>query len=245
MVETRVIIHGLGRLGKAIWDVCGSGVVAAVDVNATSDVFPVFARLEDCDVAADVIVDCSHAGAVLGLVQNAKLPLVICTTGLSGETLMAVSEAAKRIPILISSNMSLGVNALSKLAAQAASQLNKAGFDIEIIEAHHNQKLDAPSGTALLLANAINDALGGQMKYVYDRSQHLQKRTHDEIGISAIRGGSIVGEHTVILAGQGEVIEITHRALTREIFAIGAAAAASYIKNKPVGLYTMDDLLSK
>jgi len=242
--KTKIIIHGLGRLGLACVDVCGDGVVAAVDVNASSDSFPVFKSLEKCDVLADVIIDCSHADAVSSLIENAKLPLVICTTGLSGATLAQVAEASKNIPILLSANMSLGVNVISKLAAQAAKTLNAAGFDIEIIEAHHNQKLDAPSGTAVLLADAINEALGGKMKYVYDRSTYLQKRGADEIGMSAIRGGSIVGEHTVILAGQGEVVEITHRALSREIFARGAVAAAEFIKNKPAGLYTMDDLIS-
>jgi len=243
-MKTRIIIHGLGRLGQAVADVCGDAVVAAVDTTSISGNFPVFKDLDKCDVSADVIIDCSHADAVSSLIRNASLPLVICTTGLSGATLAAVASAAKNIPILLSANMSLGVNVISKLAADAAAVLNPAGFDVEIIEAHHNQKLDAPSGTAALLADSINKALGGKMKYVYDRSQYLQKRKENEIGMPAIRGGSIVGEHTVILAGQGEVVEITHRALSREIFARGAAAAAEFIKNKPAGLYTMDDLIS-
>jgi len=244
MEKTRIIIHGLGRLGQAVANLAGDSVVAAVDKAAVSADFPVYQSLASCTEQGDVIIDCSHAEAVAELVANADLPLVICTTGLSGQSLAAIADAAKSIPILLSSNMSLGVNVVSKLAAQAAQMLDGAGFDIEIIEAHHNQKLDAPSGTAMLLANAINDAMGGKFKYVYDRSQYLQKREADEIGISAIRGGGIVGEHSVILAGQGEIIEISHRALSRDIFAQGALTAANFIKNKPAGLYTMEDLIS-
>lgn len=243
MNNSRIIIHGLGRLGQAVAHLAEENVVAAIDAQPSRQNFPVFSSLEECNVQADVVIDCSHADAVLGLVKTSKLPIVICTTGLNGETLTAISDNAKRVPILLSSNMSLGINLISKLAAQAAGTLDKAGFDIEIIESHHNQKLDAPSGTALLLADAINSAMGNKFKYVHDRSQYLQKREANEIGISAIRGGGIVGEHTVILAGAGEVVEITHRAISRDVFAHGAIAAAEFLKNKPARLYTMDDLL--
>jgi len=246
MGDTRIIIHGMGRLGYAVADLVGNWVVAAVDPKPMEafEHFEVYQNIEDCMNYGDVIIDCSHGAAVPALVEKAQIPLVICTTGLSGDTLMKISEAAKRVPIFLSANMSLGVNLIAKLAAQSAVALDGAGFDIEIIEAHHNQKLDSPSGTALLLANSINDAMGGKFEYVYDRSGRLEKRGKNELGISAIRGGSIVGEHTIILAGAGEVIEITHRALSRVIFARGAIAAAEFLKDKPAGLYTMDDLLS-
>jgi 4-hydroxy-tetrahydrodipicolinate reductase len=250
----RVIIHGLGRLGGAIAQLAASegvAVICAVDSRepgARKADFPVFASLGDCDKPADVIIDSSHAEAVPGLVKSAvklKMPLVICTTGLSESSLQAVTDAAAHIPILLSSNMSLGVNLLSKLVADAAKTLANAGFDIEIIEAHHNQKLDAPSGTALLLANSINASCGGKFKYVFDRSGYLQKRCSDEIGISAIRGGTIVGEHSVIFAGGDEIVEISHRALSRDIFAKGALAAAKFLKGRPAGLYSMNDLISR
>jgi 4-hydroxy-tetrahydrodipicolinate reductase len=235
-----IIIHGFGRLGRAIAQLASdmrATVVATVDKDAP---------LDDCTAPANVIIDSSHADAVSGVVKYAvlrKIPLVICTTGLSDDTLNEIAAAAELVPILLSSNMSLGVNLQSKLAAIATQTLAKSGFDIEIIEAHHNQKLDAPSGTAFLLANSINAAADGKFKFVYDRSQYLQKREADEIGISAIRGGTIVGEHSVIFAGPDEIVEITHRALSREIFARGALRAAKFIADKPAKLYTINDLL--
>ncbi|MCL2235802.1 MAG: 4-hydroxy-tetrahydrodipicolinate reductase [Defluviitaleaceae bacterium] len=242
----KIIIHGLGRLGLAVAGLASDGsVVGAVDTNAGKNPnYHVFGNLGDCDqTAADVIIDCSHASAVGSLAEKAEIPLVICTTGMDGATISLITEASQRIPVFMSANMSLGVNLQAGMASYATKLLGNKGFDIEIIEAHHNQKLDAPSGTAMMLAESIKEASGGKLRYVYDRSQYMQKRGPDEIGISAIRGGTIVGEHTIIFAGHDEVIEITHRALSRDIFAKGALAAAEFVKDKPPGLYNMNDML--
>ncbi|MCL2575943.1 MAG: 4-hydroxy-tetrahydrodipicolinate reductase [Defluviitaleaceae bacterium] len=245
----KLIINGLGRLGLAIAQLAIAQdleVVAAVDSEKkAARGFEIFEKLENCP-QADIIIDSSHAKAVPQLLIDAEklqIPLVICTTGLSQETLAQIQKTAENLPIFLSSNMSLGVNLISKLSATAAKALDGANFDIEIVETHHNQKLDAPSGTALLLAQSINASADGKYKFVYDRSQYMQKRCPDEIGISAIRGGSIVGEHTVIFAGPDEVIEITHKAASREIFARGALKAVRFMMDKKPGLYTMDDLL--
>ncbi|MCL2753700.1 MAG: 4-hydroxy-tetrahydrodipicolinate reductase [Defluviitaleaceae bacterium] len=246
----RIVIHGLGRLGLAIAELATEqklDVVAGIDIKKKdAKNFEVFENFENCP-KADVIVDSSHADAIPQLLENAQglnIPLVICTTGLSQDTLAQIQKTAETLPIFLSSNMSLGVNLVSKLAQTATKALDGANFDIEIIEAHHNQKLDAPSGTGLLLAQSINAAADGKYKFVFDRSHALQKRCPDEIGISAIRGGTIVGEHTIIFAGPDEVIEITHKAASREIFARGALKAAQFIAEKKPGLYTMDDLLN-
>ena len=245
----RVIIHGLGRLGLAVATLAreaGHEVVCAVDKQEKTGVgFEVFESLVDCP-SADVVIDSSHAEAVPGLLADAQkmgLPLVICTTGLSAEVLAKIDEVSGALPVFLSSNMSLGVNLISKLAQLATKALDGANFDIEIVEAHHNQKLDTPSGTGLFLAQSINEAADGKYKFVFDRSQGLQKRETNEIGISAIRGGTIVGEHTIIFAGTDEVIEITHKAASREVFARGALRAAQFMLDKKSGLYTMDDLL--
>jgi len=242
----KIIIHGLGRLGLAVAGLAPEGSVAcAIDPHAAATpLFPIHKNLGDCGQKADVIIDCSHAVAVANLLRLAKIPLVICTTGLDKETLDLIDWAKGHIPIFLSANMSLGVNLAAGLAESAAKSLNSKGFDIEILEAHHNQKLDAPSGTAMMLADRINQGVGGKYEYVYDRSQYLRKRGGGEIGISAIRGGTIVGEHTIIFAGHDEVIEITHKALSRDIFARGALAAANFIKGKAPGLYGMQDMLN-
>ncbi|MCL2350763.1 MAG: 4-hydroxy-tetrahydrodipicolinate reductase [Defluviitaleaceae bacterium] len=252
MENLNVIIHGFGQLGKATAQLAGASgmaVVAAIDTSADASMpFPVFKSLDECKMQADVIIDCSHAAAVSALVDAAaerEIPLVICTTGLDEKTLKNIEEKSGTFPIFLSSNMSLGVNLVSKLAADATTVLDGAGFDIEIIEAHHNKKMDAPSGTAIMLAKSINDAANGKFNYVHDRSKVFQKRGENEIGISAIRGGTIVGEHTIIFAGQDEIIEITHKAASRDIFAKGALAAARFIKNKPAGLYNMNNLLNE
>jgi len=265
-----IIIHGLGRLGLAITRLASEGlvdgtlnqVVSAVDTKGSAVSpqanFPIYSSLdnfwqhfkrypEEGGYNADVIIDCSRASAVadvVGVAAKVCLPLVICTTGLCDDVLTKIKEASKRIPIFLSGNMSLGVNVVSKIAADAAKTLAKAGFDIEIIESHHNQKIDAPSGTAFMLANKINETMGAKYNFVTDRSQKTEKRDKNEIGISSIRGGTIVGEHTVIFAGPDEVIEITHKAASREIFARGALVAAAFINGKPAGLYNMDDLLA-
>ena len=172
-----------------------------------------------------------------------QIPIIVCSTGLSDEQLDYLKEASKKVAVLKSANMSLGVNLLIKLVKEAAKKLATEGFDVEIVEKHHNQKLDAPSGTALALADSINDEMGGQYEYVYDRSKVRQKRDKKELGISAVRGGTIVGEHDVIFAGTDEVVTFSHTAYSRAVFAKGSVTAAKFIKGKAAGLYDMADVL--
>ena len=202
--------------------------------------------VEKCDVDVDVVIDFSTAKAIDALLDycvEKKLPVVLCTTGLSEEQLERVAEASKKNAILKSANMSLGINLLLKLLKDAAKVLAPAGYDIEIVERHHNQKLDAPSGTALALADSVNEALDNEYHYVYDRSQVRQKRDKKEIGISAVRGGTIVGNHEVIFAGTDEVIEFTHTAYSRSVFAKGAVEAGKYLAGKEAGMYDMGDVV--
>ena len=248
----KMIMHGCnGAMGRTITGLAkemdGIEIVAGIDVNPVvlSD-YPVFASLEECNVEADVIVDFASAKAVDHLLDYCgalKMPLVLCTTGLSSEQIEKVKETSRQTAILRSANMSLGINTLMKLVQDAAKVLANAGFDIEIVEKHHNQKIDAPSGTAMALADAINQAMEERYHYVYDRSQVHEKREKTEIGIHAVRGGNIVGEHDVIFAGRDEVIELTHRATSREVFAVGAVKAAKFLAGKPAGLYTMKEVL--
>lgn len=249
----KVIMHGyLGKMGRVI---CGMNtreieVVAGVDTLPanTPMPFPTYMNIKDCDMPADVIIDFSTATAVPGLVAYAvtkKIPVVICTTGLTPETIDILQNAATHIAVFKSANMSLGINFIASVIKRAAVLMKESGFDMEIIEKHHNQKIDAPSGTALLLADALNDALDGQLKYVTDRSKTADKRQSNELGIHAIRGGNIVGEHTVLFAGMDEVIEFTHIAQSKEVFAVGAVKAANFLKGRPAGLYSMQDIMDK
>ena len=213
-----VIIHGCGgKMGHVVAELVKNEpdcqVVAGIDPTTPALDFPVFPSCEACDVAGDVIIDFSTA------------------------------KASKEVAILKSANMSVGVNLLLDLVQRAAVILAESGFDIEIVEKHHNQKIDAPSGTAMALADAINQAMEERYHYVYDRSQVHEKREKTEIGIHAVRGGNIVGEHDVIFAGRDEVIELTHRATSREVFAVGAVKAAKFLAGKPAGLYTMKEVL--
>ena len=208
---------------------------------------PVFTDIEKCDVPADVMIDFSSAKAtdkVLEYCGSRKLPLVLCTTGLSQEQIRKVEETAKQTAILRSANMSLGINTLLKLIQDAAKVLAAAGFDMEIVERHHNLKVDAPSGTALALADSLNEAMDNQYHYVYDRSQKREKRDPREIGISAVRGGTIVGDHEVIFAGPDEVIEFKHTAYSKTVFAKGAVEAAKFLKGKGAGLYNMSHVIN-
>ena len=203
-------------------------------------------RVEECDVEADVVVDFSNAAAVDGLLAYCRaknLPVVLCTTGLSEEQLAKVEETAKETAVLRSANMSLGINLLMKLLQDAAKVLAPSGFDVELVEKHHNQKLDAPSGTALALADAVNAALNQEYTYNYDRSKERKKREKKEIGIAAVRGGTIVGEHEVLFAGTDEVIEFKHTAYSRSVFAKGALEAAKFLAGKPSGMYDMSDVI--
>ena len=212
----RAVMHGCnGKMGQVITGLIkadeGIELVAGIDTyTGIQNDYPVFENIEQCDVQTDVIIDFSNAGAVdalLGYCAGRQVPVVLCTTGLSEEQLEKVREASKKTAVLKSANMSLGINLLMKLLKDAAKVLGPAGFDIELVEKHHNQKVDAPSGTALALADSINEAVDGGYEYVYDRSQVRRKREKKELGISAVRGGTIVGDHEVIFAGADEVIE--------------------------------------
>lgn len=248
----RIIMHGCnGRMGQMITGLAEKDpdveIVAGVDVSDhIQNSYPIFDSIAKCDVAADVVIDFASAKAVDGLLDycvDKKLPCVLCTTGLSEEQIQKVQEVSGRTAILKSANMSLGVNLLMKLLKEATGVLAQAGFDIEIVEKHHNQKLDAPSGTALALADVINKELDNTYEYVYDRSTRREKRPVKEIGISAVRGGTIVGDHDVIFAGTDEVITLSHRAYSREVFAKGALQAAKFLSGKPAGLYDMSQVV--
>lgn len=225
----------------------GIEIVAGIDKYwGLENAYPVFDSLELCDVEADVVIDFSNAAAVDTLLDTCAdkgLPLVLCTTGLSEEQLRKVEEVSKRTAVLRSANMSLGVNLLIKLLKEAASVLAPAGFDIELVEKHHNLKVDAPSGTAIALADSINEALGNEYVYNYDRSKERKKREEKEIGIVAVRGGTIVGQHDVIFAGADEVIEFRHTAYSKAVFAKGAVEAAKFLAGKPAGRYDMSDVI--
>lgn len=247
----RILLNGcLGRMGRAVADqatAAGDTVVAGIDPAVGQAAFPVFSTFAACDVQADVVVDFSNPAALadeLAYVTEKGLPLVLCTTGLSEEQLAAVKAAAEKVPVFHSSNMSLGVGLLSALTKKAAAVLG-ATFDIEIVEMHHNQKLDAPSGTALMLADAAKEGLDYDPAYTYTRHDRRQKREKNEIGIAALRGGNIVGEHQVHFCGQDETIVLTHRAQSRGLFTGGALAAARYLLDKPAGLYNMNDLMEQ
>ncbi len=248
----RIIMHGCnGKMGQVITglvaDDPNAQIVAGIDIADNRDNgYPVFTDIKKCDVAADVIVDFAAAAAVDALLDYSvekQVPVVLCTTGLSDEQLARVKESSKKVAILKSANMSLGINTLMKLLKDAANVFAPAGYDIEIVEKHHNQKVDAPSGTAIALADSINEARGGEYEYVYDRSQVRKKRDKKEIGISAVRGGTIVGEHEVIFAGIDEVIEFKHTAYSKSVFAKGAVEAAKFLAGKPAGMYDMADVI--
>ena len=248
----KMIMHGCnGAMGQVITGLVADDeeltIVAGIDPNQTKEnPYPVFSSLAECTVDADVIVDFASAKAVDGLLaysEEKKIPVVVCTTGLSEEQVKRVEQASRSVAVLRSANMSLGVNLLLKLVKEAAQVLAAADFDIEILEKHHNKKLDAPSGTALALADSINEAMDNQYHYVYDRSTRHERRDKKELGISAVRGGSIVGQHDVIFAGQDEVITFNHTAYSKAIFAKGAVSAAEFLAGKPAGLYTMADVI--
>lgn len=248
----KAIMNGCnGKMGQVISAICKEDpqieIVAGVDLyDGIKNDYPVFPNISVCDVKADVIIDFSNAKAVDDLLVysvDKKIPVVLCTTGLSEEQMEQVKAASGQVAVLKSANMSLGINLLMQLLAQAATILAPAGFDMEIVEKHHNQKVDAPSGTALMLADAVNEAAGGGYEYVYDRSGRREKRPEKEIGISAVRGGTIVGDHDVIFAGTDEVITISHRAYSRNVFAKGAVEAAKFLAGKEAGLYDMGSVI--
>ena len=245
-------MHGCnGKMGQVITGLIKADeaieIVAGVDAyTGINHAYPVFESIEKCNVPADVVIDFSNASAADGLLDycvEKQIPVVLCTTGLTKEQLEKVEESAKKVAVLKSANMSLGINLLLKLLQDATKVLGPAGFDIELIEKHHNQKVDAPSGTALALADSINESMNHQYTYVYDRSQVRQKRDQKEIGISAVRGGTIVGDHEVIYAGADEVIEFKHTAYSKTVFGKGAVEAAKFLAGKPAGKYDMSDVI--
>lgn len=246
-----VIIHGCGgKMGRVVAEIVSAEpdcqVVAGIDRTAPKMDFPTFATPMECTVQGDVIIDFSTATAIPDLLaygKSSNTPMVICTTALSEETQKLLEETAKSVAILKSANMSVGINLILELVQKAAQVLTEANFDIEIVERHHNQKIDAPSGTAMAIADAINTAMEQQFEYTYDRSQVREKRKPKELGLHAVRGGNIVGDHEVIFAGRDEVIEINHKATSREVFAVGSVTGAKFLAGKPAKLYTMQDAL--
>lgn len=249
---TSVIMHGCnGKMGQTIAGLIAGDeeITLAAGVDAFDEgknSFPVFKDISECTIKADVIIDFSAAPAVDGLLDycvKEQIPCVLSTTGLSPEQLAKVDEASKKVAVLKSANMSLGINMLIKLLKEATAVLEPAGFDIEIVEKHHKLKVDAPSGTALALGDSINEALGNEYEYVYDRSGRRQKRPKKEIGFSAVRGGTIVGEHDVIFAGADEVITFSHTAYSKAVFGKGAIQAAKFLKGRPAGLYDMSHVI--
>lgn len=249
---TKIILSGCnGKMGRAI-TACvkereDCKIVAGVDLNTTPNAdFPVYDTFLKVSEKADVIIDFSNPALLEKLLAFAKeknLPLVLATTGFTKQQTDEIHEAAKEMPIFFTFNMSLGINLLVSLSKKAAAILGDS-FDIEIIEKHHNQKLDAPSGTAIMLANAINDTLNDRMIFEYDRHSKREKRPKNEIGIHSIRGGTIVGEHDVVFAGHDEVITLSHQAASKEVFAVGAVKAAIFMSGKAPGLYDMNDMIT-
>ena len=246
----RIILSGCnGKMGQVITRLSKQNpeveIVAGIDINdSIKNDYPVFKNAAECNIEGDVIIDFSNPEALESLLKLAttrKIPLVLATTGLSEIQKNRLKEASNIIPVFQSANMSLGVNLLMDLVKKAAKTLENY-FDIEIIEKHHSQKVDAPSGTALAIADAINDILEQKQEYIYDRHARRKKRSKTEIGIHAVRGGTIVGEHSVIFAGNDEIIELKHTAMSKEIFGIGAIKAAMFLYNKKAGLYSMNDL---
>ena len=250
---TRIILNGCnGKMGRAITKMASEDeaceIVAGIDINAqTPNTYPVFTKISDCDIKADVIVDFSHPSCfddVIDYAKRTKTAVIIATTGLSKEQRAEIGKTAKEIPTFFSANMSLGINLLIALSQKATAILGDK-FDIEIVEQHHNQKLDAPSGTALVIADGINDVLSETYRYAYDRHLMREPRKKKEIGIHSVRGGTIVGKHKVIFAGNDEVIELSHEASSKEVFALGAISAAKFMTDKPVGLYSMAELVGE
>lgn len=248
----RILLCGAnGKMGKVVYE-CASAfentdVVAGVDPYGENSNFPLYRSFDEVNTKADVIIDFSHPALLSSMLKYAtenKIPAVVATTGLDENGLNLIKEASKEIPVFFTANMSLGVNLISELAKKAAAVLSP-DFDIEIVEMHHNQKIDAPSGTALLLADEISSALENEPVYEFDRHSKRMKRSKNEIGISSVRGGTIVGEHEIIFAGTDEVIKISHSAYSKKLFANGAINAAKFIVNAKSGLYSMKDVLEE
>ena len=240
-----------GAMGQVITQMAAEDpdieIVAGIDINTEQrNGYPVFSSLSECTVKADVEIDFSSAKAtdsLLAGMAEKKLPGVLCSTGLSEEQLQTVKKTSEQVAVLKSANMSVGVNLIFKLLETITPVLAKEGYDMEIVEKHHHRKVDAPSGTALAMADVMNASVGNAYHYKFDRTQERQKRDPMEIGIQSVRGGTIVGDHDVIFAGTDEVITISHTAYSRAIFGKGALAAAKFLAGKPAGFYDMRDVI--
>lgn len=247
---TDIILCGAnGKMGKVIRDIVSKRddcrIAAGIDLNTESDSFPIYSSFDEIKEDADVIIDFSNPALLNDLLDFAvkkSMPVVIATTGYDESQKKQIEEASRKTSVFFTYNMSLGINLLANLAKKAVQVLGDA-FDIEIIEKHHNQKIDAPSGTALMLADAICEELNKPMKYEYDRHSKREKRTKNEIGMHAVRGGTIVGEHEIMFAGRDEIITLSHSARSKEVFAVGAVNAALFLKDKPAGMYSMKEMI--
>ena len=245
-----ILVGANGKMGQVICRILEENntaqVVCGIDINTEKkNAFPVYSSFDDVSVECDVVIDFSHPSSLentLSYCVKNKKAAVIATTGLSAQQIDSIEAVSKEIPVFFSANMSLGVNLLIQLAKKATALLED-NFDIEIIEKHHNLKIDAPSGTALAIADAINETSAHSNEYIYDRHSMRKKRSKNEIGIHSLRGGTIVGEHSVIFAGNDEIIELKHTASSKEIFAVGAVKAAAFVADKTPGLYNMDNLI--
>ncbi|MBP3334237.1 MAG: 4-hydroxy-tetrahydrodipicolinate reductase [Clostridia bacterium] len=249
---TNIIFCGInGRMGRAVEEiVCEKDnfkIVAGVDLNTERrGDYPVYSKIKEVSEKADVIIDFSFHAELPSYLEYAKankLPVIIASTGHTPEESALMHEYSKYIPVFFSRNMSLGINLLIELSKKAAAMLGD-DFDIEIIEAHHNKKLDAPSGTALMIADAISETLESSPEYVYDRTERREARPKNEIGIHAVRAGGIVGEHSVLFGGKNESVTISHSAFSRSVFALGALRAAEFMVGMPAGFYSMTDLVN-
>ena len=246
----KIILCGAnGKIGHVIRNIVAADneceIVAGVDINTESTDFPIYSEIDSVKESADVIIDFSNPALLNSLLEYSaakKIPVVIATTGFDDDQKKQIENAATENGVFFTYNMSLGINLLATLAKKAVDVLGN-DFDIEIIEKHHNQKIDAPSGTALMLADAICEEIDKPMKYEYDRHSKREKRSKNEIGMHAVRGRTIVGEHEIIFAGRDEIITLSHSARSKEIFAVGAVNAAKYMVGKGAGLYTMKDLI--
>lgn len=247
---TKILLSGAnGKMGNVIRGIVSERddceIVAGVDINTLSTDFPVYSNIKDVKETADVIVDFSNPAALQSLIDYSKengTPLVIATTGYSEEQKNAIKETSQFSPIFFTYNMSIGINLLVNLAKKAVSVLGD-DFDVEIVEKHHNQKIDAPSGTALMLADAIAEEKENKVNYEFNRHSKREKRPKNEIGLHSIRGGTIVGEHDVMFCGKDEIITLSHSARSKEIFAVGAIKAALYMSGKPAGMYDMSNIV--
>lgn len=248
-----ILLNGCnGKMGRVITELASQDnnikIVCGIDINTTKNYdYPVYSSPSEVKEKADIIIDFSHPSATNSIIDYAKkenIAIVVATTGLSKEQIAYVKDAASVVPVFYSANMSIGVNLLIDLARKATKLLSDK-FDIEIVEKHHNQKIDAPSGTALAIADAVNEELDSSYNYVYDRHSVRKKRDKNEIGIHAVRGGTIVGEHDVIFAGNSEVVTLSHLAMSKEIFAEGSLKAAKYLYKKSAGLYNMNSLINE